>query len=223
MRDWYTEIPTFARVKIQSYQPYALKVISLGKVNVLFLIFFNFTIAFTYSCCLGVKFRDCITIKRSGIQKHQTWYEFIYFYRHISLSFALVRLSGLHAHYTASSACLISAQLHFPTPWIFLLGLSPWHSRHQWSCINASHWPFTVSSLPVIGKMSSTNINITWVCESAFLQGARKWMKTWEPIMFCYSSPFTCSSLAFCIRRRLARLIAGLTGCWSSAVWQLFL
>lgn len=31
-------------------------------------------------------------------------------------------------------------------------GLSPWHSRHQWTFINTSHRPFTLSSLPLIGE-----------------------------------------------------------------------
>lgn len=95
------------------------------------------------------------------------------------------------ADYSACRAWLNSTQLHFPTNWISSLGLSPWHSRLQWSFINASHRPFMLSSLPVIGEMSSTNVNITWVCESGFLQGARKWMKTSEPIMFCYSPPLS--------------------------------
>lgn len=99
--------------------------------------------------------------------------------------------------YNACRAWLNSTRLHFPTTWISSIGLSPWHSRHQWSFINASHRPFKLSSLPVIGEMSSTNVNISWLCESGFLQGARKWMKTSEPIMFCYSPPFKCSSLNF--------------------------
>ena len=97
--------------------------------------------------------------------------------------------------------------LHFPTTWISSLGLSPRHSRHHWSFINASHRPFGLSSLPLIGEMSSTNVNITWVRESGFLQGARKWMKTSEPIMFCYSTPFKWSFLPLWIRQRLGRLI----------------
>lgn len=121
------------------------------------------------------------------------------------------------ADYSACGAWMNSTQLHFPTTWISSLGLSPWHSRHQWSFINASHRPFMLSSLPVIGEMSSTNVNITCVCESGLLQGARKWMKTSEPIMFCYSTPFKCSSLPFCIRQRLVRLIAGPTGSQSGA------
>lgn len=121
------------------------------------------------------------------------------------------------ADYSVCRAWLNSTLLHFPTTWISSLGLSPQHSRHQWSFIDASHRPFTLSSLPVIGEMSSTDVNITWVCESGFLQGARKWMKTSEPIMFCYSTPFKCSSLPFRIRRRLVRLIAGLTGYRSGA------
>lgn len=64
-------------------------------------------------------------------------------------------------------------------------------------------------SLPVIGEMSSSNVNSTCVCESGFRRGARQWTKTSEPIMFCYSTPFKCSSLPFCIRWRLVRFIAG--------------
>lgn len=108
------------------------------------------------------------------------------------------------------------------TTWISSsLGLSPRHSRHQWSftkCILTGL--FALSSLPAIGEMSSADVNITRVRESGFLRGARKLVKKnpSEPIMFCYSRPlFKCSSLPFWIRRRLARWIAGPTGCESGA------
>lgn len=52
-----------------------------------------------------------------------------------------------------------------------------------------------------------------------FSSGSQKMgkKKTSKPIMFCYSTAFKCSSLLFWIRWRLWRLIAGWTGCQSSA------
>lgn len=67
-----------------------------------------------------------------------------------------------------------------------------------------------LSPLPEIVEMSSTNVNITLVCESGFLQGARKWMKTSEPIVFCHRTPFKCSSSTFPIVMKVLRLIEGL-------------
>lgn len=55
----------------------------------------------------------------------------------------------------------------------------------------------TRPSLPEIVEMSSTTVDITWVCESGFLQGARKWTKTSELIVFCHRAPFKCSSPTF--------------------------
>lgn len=36
----------------------------------------------------------------------------------------------------------------------------------------------------MIGEMSGENVNFGPLCESGFLQGARKWMKTSEAVMF---------------------------------------
>lgn len=46
------------------------------------------------------------------------------------------------------------------------------------------HQPFARSSRPVIGEMSGANVNFSPFCWSGFLQGAGKWMKTSEPIVF---------------------------------------
>lgn len=54
--------------------------------------------------------------------------------------------------------------------------------------------------------MSSTTVNITSVCESGFLRGARKWMKTSEPIVFCHRTPFKCSSPTSPIAMKVRRL-----------------
>lgn len=85
-------------------------------------------------------------------------------------------------------------QLHFPTTWISSPGLSPWYSRHQWSFINASHRPFTLSSLQVIGEMSSTNVNITWVCESGFFREPENGWKHQSPSCFVTAGPTRCRS-----------------------------
>lgn len=107
-------------------------------------------------------------------------------------------------------------RLHFPTTSISSLGFSPWHFWHRQSFINAPP-PLAFHALIVIGEMSSSNVNITLVCESGFLQGARKWIKTSEPIVFCHTTPFKCSSLPFWIWWRLLRLMAGPTGRQSGA------
>lgn len=69
--------------------------------------------------------------------------------------------------------------------------------------------PCMLSPLPEIVEMSSTNVNITLVCESGFLQGASKWMKTSEPIVFCHRTPFKCSSSTFPIVMKVLRLREG--------------
>lgn len=54
--------------------------------------------------------------------------------------------------------------------------------------------------------MSSPTVNITWVCESGFLRGGRKWMKTSELIVFCHRTLFKCSSPTFPIGMKVQRL-----------------
>lgn len=44
------------------------------------------------------------------------------------------------------------------------------------------------------------------LCESGFLQGVRKWMKTSELIVFCHRTPFKCSSPTFAIGMKVWRL-----------------
>lgn len=54
--------------------------------------------------------------------------------------------------------------------------------------------------------MSNPTVNITWVCASGFLRGGRKWMKTWELIVFCHRTPLKCSSPTFPIGMKVQRL-----------------
>lgn len=61
---------------------------------------------------------------------------------------------------------------------------APWTPAVFFKCGPIPHQPFARSSRPVIGEMSGANVNFSPFCWSGFLQGAGKWIKTSEPIVF---------------------------------------
>lgn len=107
-------------------------------------------------------------------------------------------------------AWLNSTYLHFPITSISSLGFSPWHFRHWQSFINAPpplafHALISASDRRNVKHKRQYHLGL-WEWFSSGSQKMDK--KTSEPIVFCYSTPFKCSSLPFWIWWRLVRLMA---------------